>query len=94
MAGGDRKEEISRQPLNSFEHNSTTMQVQVFRTNIRFKKQLKLVSPHLNSIKGIHRWNIDFQDRDRILRIETELLPPLAISRTLREAGFVCDELD
>ena len=49
--------------------------------------------PHLNEIEGIRKWNVDFHDRDKILRIVSIDLSPRLVEDTLRTAGFVCEEL-
>jgi len=69
------------------------MEVLVFKTNLRYKKNVKEVMPHLNALNGIIRWNIDFHDKDKILRIVSLDLSPGLIERTLQHAGYVCEEL-
>jgi hypothetical protein len=69
------------------------MEVLVFKTNLRYKKNVREVMPHLNEIKGIIRWNIDFHDKDKILRIVSRNLSPRQIEYTLNHAGYVCEEL-
>ena len=46
------------------------MEVLVFKTNLRFKKQINAVTPHINNLQGVARWNVDLDDSDKILRIE------------------------
>ena len=70
------------------------MEILVFKTDIRFKKQLNQVKPHLGNIDGILRWNIDLQDRDKILRIESHNLSPRMIEERLQKAGYYCCELE
>lgn len=69
------------------------MEVLVFKTNIRSKKNTKALMPHLNELKGIIKWNIDFHDQDKILRIVSHNLSPQSVERTLQRAGYVCEEL-
>ncbi len=69
------------------------MEILVFKTNIRFKKNLTEVVPHLNKTKGILRWNLDFHDKDKILRIEATNLHPQLVESILQNAGFSCEEL-
>ena len=70
------------------------MKVLVFKTNIRFKKQINALQPHINTIDGITRWNVDLDDKDKILRIETPDLSPRLIEHTLLQAGYFCEELN
>ncbi len=69
------------------------MNIFVFKTNIRYKKQLPEINQHLNTTKEIHRWNVDFHDEDRILRIEAGNLHPGAVETILTHAGYYCEEL-
>lgn len=69
------------------------MEVLVFKTNLRYRKNAKELIPHLNQLKGIIKWNIDFHDRDRILRIVSHDLSPQIIEHALKTAGYVCEEL-
>lgn len=69
------------------------MEILVFKTNIRNKKQLGLLMPHLQKIQGIHQWNVDMHDRDKILRVQSINVAPHTIENTVRQAGYQCEEL-
>ncbi|HYF32031.1 MAG TPA: hypothetical protein VD993_13000 [Chitinophagaceae bacterium] len=69
------------------------MDILVFKTNIRYKKQLPVITPHLHSIPGVQRWNIDMHDRDKILRIQSVGVSPGTIEHAIRQAGYHCEEL-
>lgn len=69
------------------------MQVLVFKTNVRFKKQIDAIKPHINTLHGILRWNVDLYDKDKILRIETYNLSARVVEDTLQRAGYFCEEL-
>lgn len=69
------------------------MEVLVFKTNLRFKKQITAVTPHINNLQGIARWNVDLDDKDKILRIESFDLSPRSVETTLQQAGYFCEEL-
>lgn len=70
------------------------MNILVFKTNIRYKKHLNEISPYLNSTSGILRWNVDFHDKDKILRIEANYLHPQSVEMVLQRAGYYCEELE
>lgn len=70
------------------------MNILVFKTNIRYKKQVQTVVTQLNNLEGIIRCNVDLYDKDKILRIETRDLSPRVIEHTLLEAGYFCEELE
>jgi copper chaperone CopZ len=69
------------------------MEVLVFKTNLRFKKQINAVTRHINNLRGITRWNVDLYDKDKILRIESQDLSPRKVEATLQQAGYFCEEL-
>ena len=49
------------------------MEVYVFRTGAAKEEDVKKVAPLLNSIKGVHRWTIDLEDPENILRVEKKI---------------------
>jgi hypothetical protein len=70
------------------------MNILVFKTNIRYKKQISAVGRHMNNLEGVIRWNVDFDDVDNILRVEARDLSPRIVEHTLLQAGYVCEELE
>ena len=69
------------------------MNILVFKTNIRYKKQLRQVQPWLNKIEGLYKWNVDFHDHDKVLRLETTDVSPIKIQSLLNQLGYYCEEL-
>lgn len=69
------------------------MEILVFKTNIRFKKQLTGIRPHLLKIPGIQQWNVDMHDKDKVLRIQSTGVAPDMVEEALRNAGYNCEEL-
>ena len=69
------------------------MEVLIFKTNIRYKKQINAVRRHIDGEPQIIRWNIDLHDFDKILRVETVDLHPAKIERLVKSAGYSCEEL-
>jgi hypothetical protein len=69
------------------------MKVSVFKTNIQYKKQVQQLTPLLNSVSDINRWNIDLHDRDKILRIEADRHLFNEITKLIKQAGYHCEEL-
>lgn len=83
-------------PFNSLEDNAKnniTMKILIFKTNIRFKKDLKIIRPLLAAHKPIIKWNVDRQDTDKVLRVESASEDTLEIIKTIKEAGYQCEEL-
>ena len=69
------------------------MEVLVFKTNLHDSKQISAVTPHINNLQGIARWNVDLDDVDNVLRIESENLCARTVETTLQQAGYICEEL-
>lgn len=69
------------------------MNILVFKTNIRYKKQVQTIVTQLKGLDGILRCNVDLYDKDKILRIEARDLSPRVIEHTLLQAGYFCQEL-
>lgn len=65
----------------------------VFKTSVKTKKQIKTLTPLLNTVLQISRWNFDLDDCDNILRVESEINISTQIILLLNEKGFECVEL-
>ena len=74
--------------------NSLPMEVLVFSTSVESHDHVKVLAPLLNSFAGKGRWNFALDDCDRILRIVSEQVEPVAAIRLLEENGFECRELE
>jgi tRNA G26 N,N-dimethylase Trm1 len=73
--------------------NTAKMEVLILKTNIRYKKQVKTVAPLLDGRDSISRWNIDLEDIDKVLRIESNDIELTEIVQLIHNAGFQCEEL-
>ena len=69
------------------------MEILVFKTNIRYKKEINAIRDHMDAERNILKWNIDLKDIDKILRVETTDLHPLFIENLVRKTGHYCEEL-
>ncbi|WP_138989342.1 hypothetical protein [Larkinella sp. C7] len=74
------------------------MNVLVFRTNINSGQRLHKAACRLCKLRGICRWSVDMEDRDCVLRIESqenglESLNEQAVIRLLTKAGIACEVL-
>jgi hypothetical protein len=68
-------------------------QVLVFKTNINSDEEAGRLSNFL-STKAIRKWNVDLEDKDRILRIVTDILSPEDIIGFAKQNGLECEELE
>lgn len=63
-----------------------------FKTNINCSNCLAKVTPSLNQKEGIASWNVDLDNPDKILTVETESLMPEDIVKTVKRVGFEATE--
>ena len=60
-----------------------------FKTNIQCGNCLSKVSPKLNEQSGIQAWQVDLQDPDRTLTVDTDVLNAEEIQKAVLKAGFI-----
>lgn len=70
------------------------MEIYVFRTGVTSREHVEKLTPRLNSVSGLHRWNFDLDDRENILRVETINVSPRRIEEILNKADYFCEELE
>lgn len=63
------------------------MQTLQFKTNINCANCLRAVSPSLNEAKAIQSWQVDTNNPDKILTVNTELTPA-QVAALVEDAGF------
>lgn len=69
------------------------MDILIFKTNLLNTAMVDRAKPLLQNISGIQRWNVDIQDCDKILRIESNSLSARQVENILQNAGYYCEEL-
>lgn len=69
------------------------MDIFIFKTNIQSKKDLRGIQSVFKEIPGINTWNVDREDIDKILRIESTQGNATEIKSRLIQAGYHCEEL-
>ena len=70
------------------------MAVLVFKTSVETHQHVKTLKPLLDSAAGKGKWNFALDDSDRILRIVSNRIQPLAAINLLKEHGYECSELE
>jgi len=71
------------------------MKVGVFKTNIRFNKNVKAVGKVFEEHPAILKWTVDREDVDKVLRVE--LSSPMSedeLVKIVRKMGLECALLD
>lgn len=70
------------------------MKILIFKTSVKDKTDLQLLTPILNKIVTDGHWTIDLNDHDKILRIESNKIVKETICKPLNGLGFKCVELE
>lgn len=69
------------------------MHILIFKTNIDNDAAHHEVGIILNTHQSVIGWNIDKEDIDKVLRIESKLNNTEEIITSINKAGFMCEEL-
>jgi hypothetical protein len=68
--------------------------VEVFRTNVRRKRQAKVLLDILSEQFPLFHINFDLEDCDKILRVEGENICTEKIAGLVTESGYECGVLE
>lgn len=71
-----------------------TMQIEVFKTNVKTKKNADMVVNRIQTLLPVGKINFDLEDRDKILRIEAKEIQVQPILNLLLDLGFTCIPLE
>lgn len=66
----------------------------IFRTSIVRKKDIKKIGTLFSQYLQIHKWNVDFEDWEKVLRIECRGMTPADISEALQSIDICATELE
>ncbi len=81
--------------VSLFDHVPHSGRVLVFRTSVADALRVRFLRPELDRLVGrTGRWSFDLEDRDHVLRIETDSATTAEVIRMLRERGEECAELE
>jgi hypothetical protein len=73
--------------------DESIVQILVFKTSLELASDISRIAVLLDGDTRISKWNVDREDVDHVLRIETYDLAPSDITEMLMAAGFYCEEL-
>lgn len=68
--------------------------VEVYKTNVRHKRQAKRLLGVLSEQFPMFSINFDLEDCDKILRVEGKNIPQEKIARMVTENGYQCSVLE
>lgn len=69
------------------------MDILIFKTDLHSPEIVNLAGTVIQGIHGIRKWNVDMQDCDNVLRIESTGLTAKQVEHVLQNAGYFCEEL-
>jgi hypothetical protein len=72
---------------------TTRADVLIFKTNVQLDNDVTKIATLMEREARITRWNIDREDFDKVLRIESRHLNPNEVIDLVRKAGYHCEEL-
>jgi copper chaperone len=67
-------------------------QILKFKTTINCGGCIKSVTPHLNKVEGIKKWEVDTEHPDKILSIETDHLTSEEVVAIIDKAGYMAQK--
>ncbi len=59
-----------------------------FKTNINCSGCIAKVTPFLNDAEGIQHWEVDTNNKDKILSVELDGITEAEVMKKVQEAGF------
>ncbi|WP_026904474.1 heavy-metal-associated domain-containing protein [Pedobacter glucosidilyticus] len=64
-----------------------------FKTNIKCGGCIATVTPALNVLNGVYKWEVDIANVDKILTVEAEGLSAQEVADTVKKAGFTAEQV-
>jgi copper chaperone len=65
-----------------------------FKTNINCGGCKAKVTPFLDQLNGIKKWEVDLDNSDKVLTVEANEITPEEVSGTVEKAGFKAEKID
>ncbi|MDT0650887.1 MULTISPECIES: heavy-metal-associated domain-containing protein [Flavobacteriaceae] len=65
-----------------------------FKTNINCGGCVSKVTPFLNKQEGVESWEVDTNNPDKILTVETNSATEEEVKATLQKVGFKAESID
>lgn len=59
-----------------------------FKTNINCSGCAAAVKPHLDSAAGIIKWNVDTDNKDKVLTVESNGITEQEVMEAVKKAGY------
>ena len=62
-----------------------------FKTNIKCGGCIAAVTPFLNKVKGIEKWEVDTTNPDKVLTVTGETITAESIETAIKQAGYTIE---
>jgi hypothetical protein len=85
---------LSKEPVMTTSKHDEVPHILIFKTNIELAEDRIFVGICLQNEKDVIDWNLDMEDIDKVLRVESKSNNTEKIIQTITKAGFFCEELD
>ncbi len=85
---------LSKEPVMTTSKQNEELHILIFKTNIELDEDLRSLGVCLQNETDIVDWNVDIEDIDKVLRIESKSNNTEKIIKTIIQAGFFCEELN
>ncbi len=69
-------------------------QILIFRTSVKNVRDIKYITALFTLCPQIHKWNVDMEDWEKVLRIECQGITPTEILKALRAINIYAQELE
>lgn len=76
------------------EANSNKNDILIFRTSITTEQEIEKIKKIFAQHSQIHKWNVDFEDCEKILRIESNGIMASGIMNMLQTIDIYISELE
>ncbi len=74
-------------------NTSLFTKILVFKTNLESETDCQILHVLFETDAQIVSWNVDLEDTDRVLRIESASHSSACIIQKVTQAGYICEEL-
>ncbi len=65
-----------------------------FKTNIKCGGCIATVTPFINEVAGIDKWEVDTTTADKILTVDTATATSIEIEQAVKKAGYTIESLN
>lgn len=69
------------------------METLKFKTNIKCGGCIAAVTPYLNKVNEIKKWEVDTINPDKVLTVEAENMSAQEVIAKIKEAGYTAEKL-